>query len=83
MEDAQRGINDAIRKVVTDALIDLKLGRSMERLDRWISTLTENVTELENYLPNEEDMGGHNDDEDTILDENGNIDVVATQAARL
>jgi hypothetical protein len=28
-------------------------------------------------------MGGHNDDEDTILDENGNIDVVATQAARL
>ena len=43
MEDAQRGMNDAIRKAVTDALIDLKLGSSMERLDRRISTLTENV----------------------------------------
>ena len=57
MEDAQRGMNDAIRKAVTDALIDLKLGSSMERLDRQISTLTEKVIELENRLPNEEDMG--------------------------
>jgi hypothetical protein len=83
MEDAQKGMNDAIKKAVTDALIDLKLGSSIERLDRRISTLTDKVTELENRLPNEEDMGGQNIDEDTVLDENGNIDVVATRAARL
>ena len=78
MEDAQRGMNDAIRKAVTDALIDLKLGSSMERLDRRISTLTEKVTELENRLPNEEDMGGNNTDEDVVFDEDGNIDAAAT-----
>ena len=79
-EDAQRGMNDAIRKVITDAPIDLKLGSSMERLDRRISTLTEKVAELENRLPNEEDMGGNNIDEDTVLDENRNIDAAATRA---
>jgi hypothetical protein len=34
MEESQRGMNDAIKKAVTDALIDLKLGSSIERLDR-------------------------------------------------
>jgi hypothetical protein len=83
MEDAQRGMNDAISKVVTDALIDLKLGSSMERLDRRISTLTDNVTELENRLPNEEDMGGNNTDENVVFDEDGNIDDAATRIAML
>ena len=67
MEESQRGMNDAIKKAVTDALIDLKLGSSIERLDRRISTLTDKVTELENRLPNEEDMGGNNSDEDALL----------------
>lgn len=83
MEDAQRWMNDAISKVVTDALIDLKLGSSMERLDRRISTLTYNVTELENRLPNEEDMGGNNTDENVVFDEDGNIDDAATRIAML
>ena len=83
MEDAQRGMNDAIRKAVTNALIDLKLGSSMERLDRRISTLTEKVIELENRLPNEEDMGGNNIDEDAIFDEDGNIVAAATREERL
>ena len=83
MEDAQRGMNDAIRKAFTDALIDLKLGSSMERLDRRISTLTEKVIELENHLPNEEDMGGNNIGEDAIFDEDGNIVAAATREERL
>ena len=78
-----RGMNDAIRKAVTDALIDPKLGSSMERLDRRISTITEKVTELENCLPNEEDMGGNNTDEDVVFDEDGNIDAATTRAERL
>ena len=71
-------MNDAIRKAVTNALIDLKLGSSMERLDRRISTLTEKVIELENRLPNDEDMGGNNIGEDAIFDEDGNIVAAAT-----
>ncbi|WVZ89456.1 hypothetical protein U9M48_035861 [Paspalum notatum var. saurae] len=83
MEESQRGMNDAIKKAVTDALIDIKLGSSIERLDRRISTLTDKVTELENRLPNKEDMGGNNTDEDAVFDEDGNIDAAATQTAIL
>jgi hypothetical protein len=81
MEESQRGMNDAIKKAVTDALIDLKLGSSIERLDRRISTLTEKVTELENRLPNEEDMRGNNSDEYAVFYKDGNIDVAATRTA--
>jgi hypothetical protein len=83
MEESQRGMNDAIKKAVTDALIDLKLGSSIERLDRRISALTDKVTELENRLPNEDDMGGNNTDEDVVFDKDGNIDVAATRTAML
>jgi hypothetical protein len=83
MEESQRGMNDAIKKAVTDALIDLKLGSSIERLDRWISALTDKVTELENRLPNEDDMGGNNTDEDAVFDKDRNIDVVATRTTML
>jgi hypothetical protein len=55
----------------------------MERLDRRIYTLTEKVKELENCLPNEEDMGGNNINEDAVFDEDGNIDAAATRAKRL
>jgi hypothetical protein len=83
MKESQRGMNDAIKKAVTDALIDLKLGSSIERLDRRISALTDKVTELENRLPNEDDMGGNNTDEDAAFDKDGNIDAAATRTAML
>jgi hypothetical protein len=83
MEESQRGMNDAIKKAITDALIDLKLGSSIERLDRRISALTDKVTELENRLPNEDGMGGNNTDEDAIFDKDGNIDVASTRTAML
>jgi hypothetical protein len=78
MEESQRGMNDAIKKAVTNALIDLKLGSSIERLDRQISALTDKVTSLENRLPNENDMGGNNMDEDAVFDKDGNIDAAAS-----
>ena len=40
VEDAQKRMNEAVRKAVTDALIELNIGNSMERLDKRISTLT-------------------------------------------
>ena len=33
VEDAQKRMNEAIRKAVTDALIELNIGNNMERLD--------------------------------------------------
>jgi hypothetical protein len=83
MEESQRGMNDAIKKAITDALIDLKLSSSIERLDRRISALTDKVTELENRLLNEDDMGGNNTDEDAVFGKDGNIDATATRIAML
>ena len=34
VEDAQKRINEAVRKAVTDALIELNISNSMERLDK-------------------------------------------------
>ena len=50
VEDAQKRMNEAVRKTVTDALIELNIGNSMERLDKRISTLTNKVTELETLV---------------------------------
>ena len=41
-------MNEAIRKAVTDALIELNIGNSMERLDKQISMLTDKVTKVGN-----------------------------------
>ena len=50
VENAQKRLNEAIRKSITDALIELNIGNSMERLDKRISTLTDKVTELETLV---------------------------------
>ena len=34
VEDAQKRMNEAIRKAITDALIELNIGNNMERLDK-------------------------------------------------
>ena len=74
-------MNEAIRKAVTDALIELSIGNSMERLDKWISTLTDKVTELETFVAVNNDISSSNTDgllpEDIMHDVNGNIDWAA------
>ena len=56
-------MNEAIRKVVTNALIELNIGNSMERLDKRISTLTDKVIELETLVAvNNNDVSGSNTD---------------------
>ena len=34
VENAQKRMNEAIRKAITDALIELNIGNNMERLDK-------------------------------------------------
>ena len=74
-------MNEAVRKAVTDALIELNIGNNMERLDKWISTLTNKVTELETFMAVNNDVSGSNTDglllEDTVYDANGDIDWAA------
>ena len=62
-------MNEAIRKAVTDALIELNIGNSMERLDKRISTLTDKVTELETFVAGNNDVSGSNTDgQDTVYE---------------
>ena len=88
VEDAQKWLNEAARKAVTDALIELNIGNSMERLDKRISMLTDKVTELETLVAvNNNDVFSSNTDgllpEDTVHDAIRNIDRVAFRQARL
>ena len=81
-------MNEAIRNAVTDALIQLNIGNSMEGLDKWISTLTDKVTELETLVAvNNNDVSGSNTDgllpEDTVHDAVGKLDPTAFRQARL
>ena len=88
VEDAQKRINEAVRKAVTDTLIELNIGNSMERLDKWISTQTHKVTELETLVAvNNNDVSSSNTDglllEDTVHDVVGNMDRAAFRQERL
>ena len=79
VEDAQKQMNEAVRKAITDALIQLNIGNSMERLDKGISTLSDKVAELETLVAvNNNDVSGSNTDgllpEDTVHDAVGNLD---------
>ena len=81
-------MNEAVRKAITDVLMELNIGNSMERLDKWISTLTDKVTELETLVVvNNNDVSGSNTDglllEDTVHDAVGNLDRAAFRQARL
>ena len=84
VEDAQKRMNEAVRKAVTDALIELNIGNSMERLDKRISTLTDKVTELETFVAGNNDVSDSNTDgQDTVYDANGNIGRAAFRQERL
>ena len=87
VDNAQKRMNEAVRKAVTDALIELNIGISMERLDKRISMLTDKVTELETFVAGNNDVSGSNTDgllpEDMVHDVVGNIDRAAFRQARL
>ena len=77
-----------MNEAVTDALIDLNIGNSMERLDKRFSTLTDKVTELETLVAvNNNDVSDSNTNgllqEDTVHDAAGNMVRAAFRQARL
>ena len=77
-------MNEAIRKAITNALIELNIGNSMERLDKRISMLTDKVTELETFMVGNNDVSGSNTDgQDMVYDANGNIGRAAVRQERL
>ena len=80
-------MNEAVRKAITDVLIELNIGNSMERLDKRISMLTDKVTELETLVVVNNDVSGSNTDglllEDRVHDATGNIDRATFRQARL
>jgi len=51
VDNAQEEMTEAVAKAVTDALIDLKLGNTLERLDKRLSALTDRVAALEVQPP--------------------------------
>ena len=48
IEHAHKDMSKAIAKVVTNALNDLKLSSTLERLDKRVSMLTDRIVALEN-----------------------------------
>ena len=81
-------MNEAVKKAVTDALIELNIGNSMERLDKQISMLTNKVTELETLVAvDNNDVSSSNTDGllpgDMVYDVVGNLDRAAFRQARL
>ena len=84
VENALKRMNEAIRKAVTDTLIELNIGNSMERLDKQISTLTDKVIELETFVVGNNDISDSNTDgQDTVHDATGNIGRAAIRQERL
>jgi len=69
LDDAKREMHEVVTKAVTEAIIGLKLGEI-------ISTVTDRIDALETRQQ-------HNQDEDMVYDDQGNIDEAATREARL
>jgi hypothetical protein len=76
IEQGQQVMTNTITQAITAAIKDLRLHESIERLDKWISTLTDRVVALETCPP-------PNKDEDVVYGVDGNTDEAATRHVRL
>ena len=85
IDNAQKDMKEAVTKAVTDAIIELKLGEIVERVDKRVSTLTDRVAALETRQPTNEDdasnIGGH--PEDVVYNAHHNVNQAATRQAWL
>jgi len=71
LHNAKKEMQEVITEAVTDAIIDLKLGDIIERVDRRISKLTDRIDTLEARQPT-------SDDEDMVYDAQGKVEEAAT-----
>jgi hypothetical protein len=76
IEQGRQVTTNTITQAITTAIKDLRLHESIERLDKWISTLTNRVVALETCPP-------PNEDEDVVYDVHGNTNKAAIRDARL
>jgi hypothetical protein len=79
-------MTEVVTKAITNALIDLKLGDTLERLDKRLSALTDRVAALEVQPPPDKEVhDGSNTGglEDAVYDADGNVDQPATRQNRL
>jgi hypothetical protein len=86
VDNAQKEMTETITKAIIDALIDLKLSNTLERLDKHLSALTNRVAALEVQLPPDQEVhDGSNTGglEDAVYDADGNVDQAATRQNRL
>jgi hypothetical protein len=72
IEQGQQVMTNTITQAITAAIKDLRLHESIERLDKWISTLTNRMVALETRPP-------PNEDEDVVYDVHSNTDEAATE----
>jgi hypothetical protein len=79
---SQEQLQLTVTKVVTNALVGLKLSNTLESLDKQLSTLTDRVAALEAQPPHDEDIDGSNAN-DEVYGADGNVDKSATRQNRL
>jgi surface antigen len=79
---SQEQLQSVVTKAITNALVGLKLGNTLESLDKRLSTLTDRVAALEAQPPHDEDIDGSNAD-DEVYGADGNVDKAATRQNRL
>ena len=73
---ANKDMEEIVIKAITQAMLELKLANQLERLDKWISDLTNRVVTLEVHLTPapDNDANGSNDDDLDVYDANDNLD---------
>jgi hypothetical protein len=75
-------MNETVVKAVSEAILELKLANGLERLDRWLSELTDKVNALENRPAHDDDANGSNAG-DEVYDADGNLDNTVTLQNKL
>jgi len=78
-------MEETVIKIVTQAMLALKLANKLDRLDRRISDLTERVATLKVHptpAPDNDVNRSYDDDLD-VYDANGNLDNTATMQNKL
>ena len=90
LQAAQSDLAETITRAVTDAVSKLHIGESIERLEKRVSKLTDQVVELEtaHKTNNNNNTNTNNDveddhDEATVYKADGTVDRSATRTARL
>jgi hypothetical protein len=80
-------MEETVNKLVHDALIAMELGKTYERLDRWLSDTVDRLAALETRPQQQQQQAPPlpplRFPDDAVFDEHGNYDEAATRDLRL